>query len=376
VCSDGAQGALAAIDYAYGSDYNVYAQHIERYSQLGDPTPAITSAKDAKNDQGGNLKVSWNASYLDAPPNNVVTAYDIWRSVPAAVAAGALRAGATLVSADDVPPANLSGARRIAAPTAASGYYWEYVGRQVASASTGYSYVVPTLGDSVGGSNPYTVVKVRALPGYGAAYWESAPDSGYSVDNLPPVAPAPFAATFFSGTGSVLTWGANGEADLAGYRVYRGTTPSFVPGPTNLVTQTTQPNYTDAGTHSFVYKLSAVDIHGNESRFVTALPSGTTGVGGTPLPREVFLAPVTPNPARGGALVRFGLPAAGRAELALYDAAGRRVRSLAGGVQDAGEHAIRWDGLDESGAPVASGLLFVRLETGARTLVQRLVVVR
>jgi hypothetical protein len=376
ITSDGAQGALLTIDYQWnGSSFGVHAQRVERFSQIGDPGPAITGVKDVKNDQGGNLKVSWNASSLDLPPSFTVNAYDVWRSVPAAAAASAIRAGAKAVAADAVPGAGDPGRRLIALPTATSGYAWEYVGRQAASTSASYSYIVPTLADSIAGSNPFTVVRVRALPAYGSSYWESAPDSGYSVDNLPPAIPAPFAGTYAAGSAS-LHWSPSTAPDFARFRLHRGTSASFVPSAGNLVSAQPDTGFVDAAGSLFYYKLAAEDAHGNLSGFATLLPSGTADVGGAVLPRAVFLAPVSPNPARSGATLRFGLPSAARAELSLFDAAGRRVRSLASGDLAAGEHAIRWDGLGEAGAPVVSGLLFVRLETGGRTLVQRMVVVR
>ncbi len=376
--TDGAGNAILSLDaFTSSANFDVFAQRVDRFGAMGEPAPAIVSVKDAKNDQGGHLKVSWNASTLDVAPDFTVTAYDVWRSVPAAYATKALRSGARRLAAGETPSAVASAKPPIMIePAAAQTIYWEYVGEQTASASAGYSYVVPTLGDSIGGSNPYTLVRVRALPTYTTAYWESAPDSGYSVDNLPPVAPAPFAGNFVKGTGALLTWGPNAEGDLAGYRLYRGTSSSFVPNPANRIAQLATTNFTDAGAPPAWYKLTSYDIHGNESLPVTATLSGTTDVDLVALPREVFLAPVSPNPVRTGTTLRFGLPRESRVTLALYDAAGRRVRALEHGTRPAGEHTIAWDGRDDAGEAVASGLYFLRLETSERSFTRRLALVR
>ena len=104
---------------------------------------------------------------------------------------------------------------------------------RVARSSDGgetWSMVAETTRDSLGGSNPYTafIVEARSSTSISADRWYSAPDSGYSVDNLAPAAPAPFTGTY-SGGASVLHWNPNAEADLAGYRLYRGTSASFSP---------------------------------------------------------------------------------------------------------------------------------------------------
>ena len=72
----------------------------------------------------------------------------------------------------------------------------------------------------------------------------------------------------------------------------------------------------------------------------------------------------------------FELPAAGRARLVLYDVRGRRVRTLVDGARAAGEHVARWDGRDESGAPAAAGVYFLRLETAAGTRGSRIALLR
>ncbi len=58
--------------------------------------------------------------------------------------------------------------------------------------------------------------------------------------------------------------------------------------------------------------------------------------------------------------------------LAVYDASGRRVRTLAAGEWPAGEQSVRWDGRDESGDRVGAGLYFVRLQAGGRVLQRRI----
>jgi hypothetical protein len=100
--------------------------------------------------------------------------------------------------------------------------------------------------------------------------------------------------------------------------------------------------------------------------------AGITAVGGEPAPALAF-APPSPNPSRSGTRFSFQLPARGSASLAIFDLSGRHVRQLAGGLMTAGAHEATWDGRDEAGAAVASGLYFARLETPGGALTQRVV---
>jgi subtilisin family serine protease len=84
----------------------------------------------------------------------------------------------------------------------------------------------------------------------------------------------------------------------------------------------------------------------------------------------------SPNPASRIALLRFALASGGRTRLAIVDAAGRLVRTLAEGESAAGEHSRTWDLRDAGGMAVPPGLYFARLEVGGDRLMRKLAVVR
>jgi hypothetical protein len=92
------------------------------------------------------------------------------------------------------------------------------------------------------------------------------------------------------------------------------------------------------------------------------IPLDVPDQGDRSMPRD-FVA-VRNNPLLSGvATVEFGLGRARRAELGIFDLAGRRVRLLASMAFDAGPHRLDWDGRDDAGRAVARGLYFVRLRT-------------
>ncbi len=70
-----------------------------------------------------------------------------------------------------------------------------------------------------------------------------------------------------------------------------------------------------------------------------------------------------PNPFNPGTTIRFGLPQPARVSLAVYNLLGERIRTLVNGQVSAGFHEIAWDGRDEAGRSVSSGVYLYRLET-------------
>jgi aminopeptidase N len=87
------------------------------------------------------------------------------------------------------------------------------------------------------------------------------------------------------------------------------------------------------------------------------------------------LAPLSPNPARGPAMVSFATPRAGRATLALLDVTGRRVASLFEGSLPAGTHTVAWDGRDASGQAARAGVYWVSLDFERERVARRIAVV-
>jgi subtilisin-like proprotein convertase family protein len=80
------------------------------------------------------------------------------------------------------------------------------------------------------------------------------------------------------------------------------------------------------------------------------------------VPRECVLVGASPNPFNPVTKVEYGLPSAGRVSVRVYNVAGKLVRVLEDGEQEAGYHAAVWDGRDERGESVASGVYFARME--------------
>ncbi len=373
IVADGSGGAIVAwADRRNAADYDLYAQRIERFGRLGNPEPVITGVKDVRNDQGGYAKVSWSASYLDADPVYGVLDYRIWRSLPAfalTTRQAALSRGIT----EDADDAAGSG-KLLVLPFATQGYAWEMIGTQAAAILPSYSYAAATAGDSVPDSNPRTafMVEARQSTSISGDRWFSAPDSGYSVDNIAPAAPVPLTGFYSAGT-TRLAWNPNLETDLAGYRIYRGSGITFVPGPANLVSAQADTGAVDAAGAPYVYKVTAVDIHGNESLVATLIPTGTLDAQPGDGVAALAFTSVSPNPIAGEATLSFALPRAGRVQLEVLDVSGRRVAMVADGAFAAGRHSLRWEARDATRSRLTPGVYLCRLSFEGRALTQRVV---
>lgn len=84
---------------------------------------------------------------------------------------------------------------------------------------------------------------------------------------------------------------------------------------------------------------------------------------GTGMPSELTLRGAVPNPFNPSTEIVFALPADGPVRVRLYDVSGRLVRTLADGDLAAGEQRLRWDGSDDHGRALASGVYYLRVET-------------
>jgi hypothetical protein len=103
-----------------------------------------------------------------------------------------------------------------------------------------------------------------------------------------------------------------------------------------------------------------------------SMPS--TGVEDTPLAFDVRYS--CPNPFTETTSLALALPEASPVTLSVYNTAGRLVRHLDQGLLPAGRHLLRWDGRDDGGRQVASGVYFLRVTAGERTEDRKAVLLR
>ena len=106
------------------------------------------------------------------------------------------------------------------------------------------------------------------------------------------------------------------------------------------------------------------------SRSFTLTPAGETPAGATELLANY------PNPFNPSTTIRYRLASPGRVQLMVFDAAGRRVRTLVDEERAAGSHDVTFDGRDDAGAAIASGVYFYRLDADGFSQTRKMVLLK
>jgi hypothetical protein len=218
----------------------------------------------------------------------------------------------------------------------------------------------------------------------------------YTYENLYPPAAAPLSAglalrftttpprydpfdlagvSVVSEAGGVrISWEPGDARPRGGYTVYRvlsgGRIECLTPAPLPPHARSFFDETADPAV-ACIYKIGSRDPVGYETLF-----GPYAGRDGRARDLSVALAAGSRNPVPGEAVIAYVLPKAIRVRLRIYDPSGRLVRTLADGHAEAGERTAVWDGRDERGHAVPSGVYFCRLDAGEETRRLKLTLVR
>jgi len=83
-----------------------------------------------------------------------------------------------------------------------------------------------------------------------------------------------------------------------------------------------------------------------------------------------------PNPFNPSTTIEFTLPESGFTALSIYNISGQKVRELAADYMTAGVHSLTWDGRDDSGNAVSSGIYITRLVAGKQVTAGRMLLLK
>jgi len=175
----------------------------------------------------------------------------------------------------------------------------------------------------------------------------------------------------------ILNWEAPEAVGLSGYKVYRktGADGEFVE-----LHQTTELSFEDTQVEenvTYQYYVTGVYPSGESgiSNIVTAIvrPLSDNDIVGVAVTR---LAGNYPNPFNPTTTISFDMASEGNVVIEVYSVKGQLVRKLVNGVRGVGSYKVVWDGRDDSGRGVSSGVYFYRMVTGDYKNVKKMVMVK
>lgn len=309
--------------------------------------PVIDAVQDVPADDGGQVRLGWLASRHDDPGGDyLITEYSIYR--------------------------RYDGADRGAPPEPAyPPGQWDFLTSVPADMEDQYAAVVPTLADSNGTGPNWSVFFVRARTDTPGIFFDSTPDSGYSVNNLQPAPPTGLIIAYDHPQGTNLSWDAPACPDFAHFRIYRTLIPGQMPSPGTLFAVTTGTDYLDETAQHYFYQLTLVDQAGHESDPTGQLSSVA------PAAPDLSLVGNHPNPFNPSTEIIFqGTPQGGPIRLEIFDARGRRVRTYTRAGDDGALQRLRWDGRDARGGDCGSGLYMLRVAQGSAQRLGKMLLLR
>ncbi len=101
-----------------------------------------------------------------------------------------------------------------------------------------------------------------------------------------------------------------------------------------------------------------------------------TGLSGNHPPEAFVLAQNFPNPFNPSTTIRFEIPQKSDVKLQIYNSLGEKIRTLINGSVIAGSRSVTWNGTDEQGRPVSSGMYFYQLITDNFSQAKRMILLQ
>jgi len=176
-----------------------------------------------------------------------------------------------------------------------------------------------------------------------------------------------------TGNGFVsLEWQAPESVTPQGYKVYRSNRLAI----SDVLDALTYLDTNIINGLTYSYYVTAVYSEDAEipSNAVTVRPNSEFDEVGVPL--VTALHGNYPNPFNPETVISFSLGVAGFVSIDIYNVRGQKVRSLVSGVFGTGVHSVVWNGLDETGRSVGSGVYFYRMVSGDYSGVKKMLLLK
>jgi len=184
----------------------------------------------------------------------------------------------------------------------------------------------------------------------------------------------------------IITWHGVSHPNLVGYNIYRSRWESGSYRKLNSapVSGESYIDSTTIDTSIYWYYVTAAYADGanwNVESFISDKDSGKrrgiVGIdNGTAVPQEFFLAQNYPNPFNPTTTISYGLPQDCHVKLDIFNIMGQKTITLIDANQSAGVKKVIWDGKDQNGKQVASGMYFYRLKAGEKEIVRKMSLIK
>ena len=255
---------------------------------------------------------------------------------------------------------------------------WTYIKDVPVLLDSVYQTIAPTIYDStITQGVYYSIFRVIAHTSNESIYKTIGPDSGYSVDNLPPLAPTDASAMQLLNGNNVIQWhsAVNIYGDFKEYVLYRSLQSDFIPSPSTRIAFVQDTVYTDLTTQEakFYYKITSKDYAGNESQSIAVPTSAATGVKlvNFGVPKTYDLAQNYPNPFNPSTQIQFSIIKTGYITLKVFNVSGQVVSSLISQEMTPGTYNVLF-----SAKNLSSGMYFYKLQAGTFSSTKKMLILK
>ena len=159
----------------------------------------------------------------------------------------------------------------------------------------------------------------------------------------------------------------NGVVSYSGFYAYNGLADSWV----ELIPSGTHVGFLLGERTALVVR--STDIYAFDPQRVSV---GVADDNRTLLPSHCELGQNYPNPFNPSTVIEYTLPRREQVELSVYNLLGRKVITLLDKIQDPGKHEVTWDGRDENGILVGSGLYFYQIKSGGYSTAKKMLMLK
>ncbi len=188
---------------------------------------------------------------------------------------------------------------------------------------------------------------------------------------------------------ATVSWRTETELNNLGFNVYRSENAenNFIKvtedlirgqGSTSMATDYQYIDNSIDASKDYWYLIETISIDGLSTFYgpIQATVSSAISRDINSVPSEFALLQNYPNPFNPSTQIRYDLSTAGQVNLIIYDILGTKVRSLVNAYQPAGAYSVTWDGTDNNGQRLESGIFIYELRAGHHVLYQKMTMLK